>query len=439
MLRITLILCASVALLAAACGTRDDPPAPQQPATRYKPPPEPSVCTAFERVDRPLPPRPAPSGCGWIPAPREPRRLTIRTTRPYCWDAFTTGDGDFFTNVTAIQDEGYQYAFVSPAGEILYSFAESDPLQSFAPLETKVTGIYYPLVPDPAPPHRIRRAPVMVSLDVDGEHGATIVEYHAIPPWYSGGGRDCVLPYPAVGKAVAMPEAQGYLGGYEWLVYVWVFDEDASVCGVPWVAAQDGGLAGRPMPRPYIAVDENMNVLVLLDFAMFFGYPGLQTARWFSIDGTPLTDEFEAPIGHAACSHVCFGMQPALVPLVGGGVAYQEGQQWLAFFPSAEPRVEPAPPWLSEWNFHTLHQVGGRGYALIPFMGPDSPTCEDRVEFVSAYGERCGTMMLDEVWPCGSGWRVFVGRDGSVIQRGPIPTVEKPDDCEFAIWDRLLE
>jgi hypothetical protein len=432
--------CAMAALVAAGCRPDDEGLPPEPPPTvRRRPPPEPSVCTAFDRMDRPLPPRPAPSGCDWVPGQVEPRRFTIRTTNPKCYTASTTGDGKFFTYVTWLEGKGDQWAFIGRGGEVLSSFWHDDPVQSFAPLETKVTGIFNPKIPDPIPPHPVRRIPVMVSLDMDGQHGSTIVEYNAVPPW-DGIGVDSVIPYPAVGKAFGAAEWTGFQGGFEWHVYVWIFDENASVCGVPWEAASGKGIDGGPPPTPWIAVDENMNVLILFDFSMFYGFPGRQSARWYTVDGKPLTDEFEAPIGHAVCSHVCFPGQHALVPLIGGGLVYQEGQQWLAYFPSAEPRVEPAPTWLTDWNFHTLHQVGGRGYAVIPYTGGGSeyPRCEDRINFVSAHGDPCGTMMLD-VWPCDSGGVIFVGRDGSVIQRGPTSTYEHPDDCEFVIWDRLLE
>jgi hypothetical protein len=111
-----------------------------------------------------------------------------------------------------------------------------------------------------------------------------------------------------------------------WRVVVWVVDERGNVCGVPWEAAR----GDDEFPAPYLGIDDDLNVLVYFEANWLI--PGPQFARWYTIDGTPLTDTFPAPTGRADCkepgspgSGTCDSI--SLVPLIGGGFAYEEGYQ----------------------------------------------------------------------------------------------------------------
>jgi hypothetical protein len=209
--------------------------------------------------------------------------------------------------------------------------------------------------------------------------------------------------------------------------FVRIFDDNARECGTAWEVWR-GPRDGRPVLQ--FAVDDQLRVLVLFERYL----PFRRSARWFTLDGRPLTEEFSVAIPAADCIYACVAKQGRLVPLIGGGVAYQEGQQYLAVFPGGEPRHEPPPAWLAEKRGHILHRARG-GYVFVPYVTTlrYGSTCAERISFVSADGEDCGTMRLDDLLTCPL--RIDVGRDGTVLQLSQEWNIHP---CRFSVWDKLL-
>jgi hypothetical protein len=271
------------------------------------------------------------------------------------------------------------------------------------------------------------------SIAPDGTPAAAMSLGDAAPEWELGGFATALLPPTANGIGLAVKEHKTpfEVGFSRWRSLVRVVDERARECGVPWVAAE-GGPVGVPLVT--LAVDDHSRVLVF--FELFFPYK--QAARWFTIDGEPLTDEFPVAIPIPPCDPDCSytGGQRYLTPLIGGGVAFQQGLQYLAVFPSAEPRHEPAPAWLRQMDGHMLHRVGGdKGYAFMRLPHPyrEPIDCSDEIAFVAAGGRPCGTMNLDSGFECAT--NATVGRDGTVIQMAN----RWRDPCRFVVYDGLLQ
>ncbi len=400
-------------------GAPKDPPVDTIPP--WPPPPGPTVCSAFDAYEFPVH-SPARGGCDWVPAVFPPRTLEITpgVWGPLCYPTWTTGSGDIAAWLV-----GDLWALVTREGEVA-SRVSSPPgtrsISSMQPQMTTLVGQY--LYDDPL--RKIWR-PVLASWAPDGTTSSVFLDRFE-PFFHTVEGTQISLSFPAVGVALGILEFDQLTGG--WRAMVWVLDERVNVCGVPWEA--DRGT--DEFPAPFLGVDADLNVLVYYDGTGLF--PGPQFARWCTIDGKPLTERFPAPVGRADCKEpgtpgagICGAV--GLVPLIGGGFAYQEGLQYRGFFPPREARMEPAPAWLEAYNGHELHRVGDRGYAAIPVVGLERfhVPCADHIDFVSATGESCGTMMLESPLECA---RIYVGRDGTVLQSS------WRDPCRIAVWDHLL-
>jgi hypothetical protein len=320
---------------------------------------------------------------------------------------------------------GIDWAFFAPDGSLLSWFR----VNTAAGMEAFGDAVAT-ILPDRA---------VSTALEVWQSSGAhSVYALNVTPNWLvqSYGDRS-VLPPPLSGGVFAIAESYGQIEPY-WRVIVRFFDTHGAICPTPWIAAAVTGTT-EAMPQPYVAVDDQLHVLVFFPWdAAFNGlFGGVQRARWFTLDGTPLTDEFAAPVGFSDCGQVPCSWQ-GLVPLVGGGLAWHEGYQWRGVFPSAQPRVDPAPDWLVAMNGHKLTRVGSQGYAFVPVT--DAPLlafasqCADRIEFVAADGTHCATMSLADGLSCPRA--ATIGRDGSVVQwTYLVPDAQR---CQVAIWDRLV-
>jgi hypothetical protein len=335
-----------------------------------------------------------------------------------CYPAWTIGNGDLVimvSNGDATTAPTFQWGYFDRDGVLISQFASPPTL---GPGMTAVLGgdLWYDSV-------RMMWRPILRSFAPDGSRYELLLDRYE-PFFHFAGGGGAWLPSPAVGTILADREISQADGS--WRTMVWVMDEHANVCGVPWKATSGTGDA----PYIYAGVDSDLNVLVFYEGDWLF--PGEQTAQWYSIDGKPLTPRFSAPVGRADCGHGC--ETEGIVPLIGGGFAYAEGLQWRAFFPSKAARMEPAPAWLQDYFGHELYPLGDRGYAAVPnvsLLNKYSFPCADHIDFISATGESCGTMKLESPLSCA---RIYVGRDGTVFQA----SWAEPEKCHLAVWDYLL-
>lgn len=141
--------------------------------------------------------------------------------------------------------------------------------------------------------------------------------------------------------------------------------------------------------------------------------PDALTARWYDLDGNPLTNWFVAATGVATSSRY------ATAPLVTGGVAIQIDGVWKLSVASGEPSANPAPAFLAANPGAGLALVrGARAYAVrLPDGG--------RLDLYSGAGQFCGSLSFP-------GSSLAVGADGSVI------AASGANQCRRTVWPALL-
>lgn len=423
---------ASLLVAALSCGSpRSSPVAvPDPPPAGPSPVVTPKTCQAYASFIPPVPASRVNDRCGWVPVAGMPSDIQITPhpedrTAGRCKPISTTGAG----------------VIVARVWHMTWGWFERDGRKLG---EVSVDGLADLFLPQ----QRAALSPHLVTCNIDFKdqntcYGSAAVESvapdgtsatlrldEAAPEWEIGGFLRVPLPPSASGMALAVTEWTAPLeaGVSDWRVRFRVVDEYATECGTAWTMAEGGPTTAA---RVTIAVDDHLRVLLLLERY----FPLRLSARWFTIEGDPLTDEFAVTVPMPSCDPDCSWTngQLYLTPLIGGGVAYQRGLQYLAVFPSGEPRYEPAPPWLTRMNLHNLYRVGDRGYAFIYLERPRAGDCIDKVEFVSAEGANCGRLTLESAAQCPE--HAWVGRDGTVF----LMPDNAADPCRFMMWDRLLQ
>lgn len=396
-------------------------------------------CHAFDAYG---PPSEVHAGdtCAWVPDPGPPTTLTVvprpdETRAGRCAPVWTTRGGLVLAPVGA---EAVSGPF-GVRGHAVWRWMDST--------GRTVAESSLDVLPDLfAPQHAAALAPHLVTCNLDfkdtnvcygsmavdsvapGREPTTVALGDAAPEWEVGGFAVVPLAPSAAGIALAVRELETPFdpARSRWRVRLRVVDEDAVECGIGPVLA-----SGKPpAPITFFAVDDHLRVLLLLE--RYFPYR--LTARWFALDGAPLTDEFDVAIPVPDCDPSCSwtGGQLWLTGLIGGGIAYQRGLQYLAVFPSGEARYEQAPAWLTRMNGYNMERVGDQGYAFVELGAPRAGLCKERFEFVSISGRPCGRVTLDTGGSCTTS--AMVGRDGTVfLQDGRV------DPCSFFMWPRLFE
>lgn len=209
----------------------------------------------------------------------------------------------------------------------------------------------------------------------------------------------------------------------------------------PWqVVVQRFDASGEPRTPPLtvregtgelpglfdVGADTQGRVLVLWKEAS-----GGLRGRWLRRDET-FTSEFPVlptPVGPTS---PIIGQQGKLLgPLIDGGFALKQGEDWVAVIRSKATSVEPAPGWLVARPGTELVIIRcGRGYALL--SRGTGGFGDSRVEVLAPAGNPCGDVPLPDL---GTLREVRVGRDGTVIAEAP----EAEDDvCTYRYWPRLL-
>jgi len=184
------------------------------------------------------------------------------------------------------------------------------------------------------------------------------------------------------------------------------YDKD----GAPVGLEVDIGTASRVFR---VGVSLSSNVLVLA------GDAGTSlAARWFTRDGTPLTDWFSAPLpaptqlprGEDGPAEA-FGGELAF--LADGSLLMSDKSGAHFVYPDGQARVDAAPQWLKDRPLATVYLIrGGRGYGVAR-----SSQCGGSFEILATSGASCGCLNGPDLTdPQGAPTpNAFVGRDGSLI------------------------
>jgi hypothetical protein len=147
---------------------------------------------------------------------------------------------------------------------------------------------------------------------------------------------------------------------------------------------------------------------------------GRSAARWFDSAGKPLTPWFDVGIVGSN-----YPVEPA-VPLIGGGVALRNGNDWVSTVASGATSVGAAPRGF-ESGMLALVVLGGKAYAMTPYRyGSGS------IDIIAPDGENCGTLTTQ------SGF-VAVGRDGSIISVPPDGRDRTTNLCPVTWYPQVLK
>jgi hypothetical protein len=133
-------------------------------------------------------------------------------------------------------------------------------------------------------------------------------------------------------------------------------------------------------------------------------------ARWFDSSGQPLTAWFD----------LGFGQPASLWPLIGGGVAIQHFNGWVASIASGSSLFSAPPPGFRGWL--TAAVLGGTAYARV------STGTVDIIDPSS--GEMCGSLMVP-----GS---LTLGGDGSLLHVDPHGRDRTTGLCTVTVYPNVL-
>ena len=166
------------------------------------------------------------------------------------------------------------------------------------------------------------------------------------------------------------------------------------------------------------SVDVLGRTLLAFDGSSSFG-TGSLSARWFDVDGKPLTEEFLLTDGATGETGSL-----ELAQLIGGGlllVGRGHDPQALVTVASGAAKAEAAPAWMQSLPDTRLQIVqGGRGYAVIP-MKANRVACSQSVGVVSPAGDWCSTSDFPLAQGQCDTFDLTMGADGTVIQQLPSP------------------
>jgi hypothetical protein len=162
---------------------------------------------------------------------------------------------------------------------------------------------------------------------------------------------------------------------------------------------------------------------------------GVWTGQWLRQDGSARTPPFPAA-DDPAPSDFFSGL---LRPLVGEGLAFRIGGQWVRQFPSGEPTALPAPGWLAANPGTDLILIRHEGaYALVPPpTSIEGSGCQERVRLFTRTGESCGDLVLPFGGSECSERHLGIALDGTVIQQLEL-NIPANDQCAWRWWPRLL-
>jgi hypothetical protein len=216
---------------------------------------------------------------------------------------------------------------------------------------------------------------------------------------------------------------------------IMMFNQDASVRWGP-VPLGPQQLFASP------GVDLEGRSLVLLDGTPVFG-AGTVGGIWFDATGAAMTRQFLVATGLSE-------MGGGLYPLISGGFAFLHigaagaERDWVGVIPSGEPRLDPAPSWLTSRPDRVPTLARGRlAYAMIP-SGQSVDVCQQELEVVSAAGNSCGRIELPlDGLPCTTR-DLRLGLDGTVMQmlprsREPFVPQSTIRKCTARFWPAALQ